>query len=391
MFALPRLATREALDIFIAAADPHQLENGTDVARALARARILIDGAQDDGTGRVWVVLVTDGALPSNQTLERMRSALSGAHDGRVRVLVVFSRQHGDDDVPAAAVAEYAAFARKFGGLVRAIPSANATESARGIVDAMARGGDLLDVRLDRTKLADVLPPGQGARGWFAGSSRPPRLARFFARGADGDVQAETSRIVVDRAWLDPFFTDRSGEKPAWSGATASMAVAILPAVPPPPKANDVVRGQMDPTVLRNTLALAFMPRARACYLSRRVARAGDAYLRGRMRLELTLERGELHDAVVRQSTLDNPTIESCVRAAAFAVEYPRPEHRDAPTVVNLNLVFRPRTSEERAPDASVQSREIDRELDVILGPVTFPTDPADLIPDDAPNKSLGP
>ena len=97
------------------------------------------------------------------------------------------------------------------------------------------------------------------------------------------------------------------------------------------------------------------------------------------MRLELTLERGELHDAVVRQSTLDNPTIESCVRAAAFAVEYPRPEHRDAPTVVNLNLVFRPRTSEERAPDASVQSREIDRELDVILGPVTFPTHPADL------------
>ena len=392
VFALPRLATREALDVFTAAADPHGLENGTDVTRALARARTLIDGEQSDSTGCTWVVLITDGALPTSQTFARMRGALAGAHDERVKVLVLFARQHGDDEVPAPAIAEYASFVRKFGGLVHAIPSGDAAESAHAIVDAMARGGDLLDVRLDNAKLADVLLPGQGAHVWFADSTRPARRVRFVARGMDGDVHAETNPVVPDRQWVVPILEDYSHG--AWSGATSSLAIAILPVRPGLPAAknvDDVVHGQMDPTVLRNTLALAFMPRARACYLSRRVARAGDAYLRGRMRLQLTLERGELHDAVIRQSTLNNPAVETCVRDAAFAIEYPRPEHRDAPTVANLNLVFRPHTAEETAPDASAQNREIDRELDVILGPVTFPADAKDLIPDDAPNKSPSP
>ncbi len=392
VFALPRLATREALDAFTAAADPHGLENGTDVTLALARARTMIDAEQNESAGRTWVVLITDGALPASQTFERMRGALAGTHDERVKVLVLFARQHGDDEVPAPAVAEYAAFVRKFGGMVHAIPAGDAAESARAIVDAMGRGGDLLDVRLGSARLADVLLPGQGAHIWFAGSARPPRRVRFVARGVDGDVHAESIPVMVDRQWIAPIFEDYSHG--AWSGATSSLAVAILPVRPGLPAAKnaaDVVHGQMDPTVLRNTLALAFMPRARACYLSRRVARAGDAYLRGRMRLQLTLERGELHDAVIRQSTLDNPTVETCVRDAAFAIEYPRPEHRDAPTVANLNLVFRPHTAEETAPDASAQNREIDRELDVILGPVTYPADAKDLIPDDAPNKSPGP
>jgi hypothetical protein len=155
------------------------------------------------------------------------------------------------------------------------------------------------------------------------------------------------------------------------------MVVAVLPGPAVAKKPSDgIVRGHMDPAVLRNALALAFTPRARACYVSRRVAKAGDAYLRGRLKLELTLERGELHDAVVRQSTLDNPVIENCVRNAAWAVEYPRPEHRDAPTIANLNLVFQPRTGPEARPDASVA----DREIELILGPLTFTTDFTDLL-----------
>jgi len=42
---------------------------------------------------------------------------------------------------------------------------------------------------------------------------------------------------------------------------------------------------------------------------------------------------GELEDAIIRQSSLDRPEIERCVRDAAFEVEYPRPMFRDAPTV----------------------------------------------------------
>jgi hypothetical protein len=62
------------------------------------------------------------------------------------------------------------------------------------------------------------------------------------------------------------------------------------------------------------------------------------------------------------------------VREAAFEVEYPRPMFRDAPTVAAVNLVFRPRTPEDKPPDAS----PLDHEIDLILGPVTF--DPRDLI-----------
>lgn len=393
VFALPRLATREALDVFTAAADPHQLENGTNIAKALARARTLIDADQDDGVGHTWVVLITDGALPSSQTSERMRSALSGA---RVKVLVLFARQHGDDEVPAGAVKEYAEVARRFGGLVQAIPEGNPADGARATVVAMARGGDLLDVRMNNANVADILSPGQGAQVCFSDSARRRcRRVRFVARGIDGEVQAETTPVLVERAWMDPYFDDRAHRGPGWAGATASVAVAILPVMPVlagAKKASDeVVHGQMDATVLRNTLSLAFMPRARACYLSRRAARAGDAFLRGRMRLELTIERGELHDAVVRQSTLNNPTLETCVRDAAFAVEYPRPEHRDAPTVANLNLVFRPRTPEQVAPDASPQEREMDRDIEMILGPVKPSADARDLILDEAPNKSPDP
>jgi hypothetical protein len=117
-----------------------------------------------------------------------------------------------------------------------------------------------------------------------------------------------------------------------------------------------------------------YLPRARACYLLRRVANGVDLALRGRLRLELHLERGELEDAIIRRSSLDRPEIERCVREAAFQVEYPRPMFRDAPTVAAVNLVFRPRTPEDKPPDAS----PLDHEIDLILGPVTF--DPRDLI-----------
>jgi hypothetical protein len=109
-------------------------------------------------------------------------------------------------------------------------------------------------------------------------------------------------------------------------------------------------------------------------------------FLRGRMKLELTLERGELHDAVVRNSTLNKPEIEDCVRKAAWAIEYPRPEHRDAPTVANVNLVFRPKTTEERPPDAS----PMDKEIEMILGPLTLTNDFQDLLESKDEEKSPG-
>jgi hypothetical protein len=389
VFPLLRMPTREAMEAFANAADPNRLENGTDVTLGLARAHAMVDAAGDDGTGTTWVVLITDGALPASQNAVGMQKALAGAHGRNLKVLILLVRQQGDDEVPASAIAEYAKFARKFGGLVRVIPPGNASDTASGILTAMARGGDWLDVRLDSGKLADVLAPGSGARIVFNDPAHLPkdRRVRVSARGFDADVRIETTPTTVKRDWLDPLLAAASAQRRAWAGANASMAIAILPAPALASKPSDgVVHGRMDPTVLRNALSLAFMPRARACYLSRKVAKAGDAYLRGRVKLELSIERGELHDAVVRNSTLGHPDIENCVRSAAWAVEYPRPEHRDAPTTANLNLVFQPRTAQESPPDAS----PMDREIELILGPLTFTTDFTDLIESKVPDKSPG-
>jgi hypothetical protein len=392
-FALSRMPTREALEAFASAADPNRLENGTDVTQALLRARAMVDAGSDEGAGATWVVVLTDGALPASQTAEGMHKALAGARERNLKVLVLLVRQQGDDEVPPGALAEYVRFARKFGGLVRVISQGNVGDTASGLLAAMARGGDWLDVRLESGKLAEVLSPGQGVRLVFNDAARLPkdRRVRVRARGLDAELRAETMPVQVKREWLDPLLEAASGKRHAWAGANTSMAIAILP---PPvrgsPPSDGVVHGRMDPTVLRNALSLAFMPRARACYLNRKVAKAGDAYLRGRMKLELSIERGELHDAVVRSSTLGHPDIENCVRGAAWAVEYPRPEHRDAPTTANLNLVFQPRTAQESPPDASPRDREIDREIELILGPLTITADFTDLIESRVPDKSPG-
>jgi hypothetical protein len=381
LFALPRMPTREALDAFANAADPNQLEKKTDVVGALARALAANHGFPAEPGGQSWIVLITDGSLPPSQTADRMREALAGTPAGGIKLIVLLVRQRGDDPVPGTARAELAHLVAGLGGVVREVPTGSAAETARAVIAAMARGGDWFDLRVGEATLGDELSAGQGAVVSWVKAGRLARRSRvpFSARGIGSSVGREPSTVHLDLPtawvrsdWLAPLLASDSRTRRAWTVATSSAAFAVLPALPTPKKVADgVVRGRIDETVLRNALALAFIPRARACYVSRRVATASDAFLRGRLRLQLTLERGELHDAVVRQSTLNHPDIEACVRNAAWAVEYPRPEHRDALTIANLNLVFRPHTPEEKRPDAS----PLDREIELILGPLTFTTD----------------
>jgi hypothetical protein len=382
IFPIARAATIEALDALAAAADPNQLENGTDLVAALSRAADWVKaGGPLPGGGSRLLVIVSDGALPESQTAERLAGALASVvASDRLRVLVLLVRPADDDPVPADAVERLDKLVGRFGGAVRALAAEDLRGVARSSLAALAQGGDLFNVRTQgqtgRALVAGVapgtglvkvlsLPIGSGSRAQVAGEY------------AGTTVRASASAASVAIEWLQPLVDTQPPR--AWAVALPDVA-AYVEAIMPRPKspADGVARGQMDPQVLRNALALAYLPRARACYLSRRVANGGDLALRGRLRLELHLERGELEDAIIRSSSLDRPEIERCVREAAFNLEYPRPMFRDAPTVAAVNLVFRPRTPEENRPDAS----PFDRQIDLILGPVTF--DPQKLIESEA-------
>ena len=113
--------------------------------------------------------------------------------------------------------------------------------------------------------------------------------------------------------------------------------------------------------MVRNTLALAYMPRARACYLNRTAATPAQRDLTGRVRLAIDLTRGEVGNVVVQSSTLGHAGIEACLREGAFGIDVPRTLRSDSPSTAILNLVFRPRTPEKPANAAEAALGDADR------------------------------
>ena len=111
---------------------------------------------------------------------------------------------------------------------------------------------------------------------------------------------------------------------------------------------------------MRNVLSLAYMPRARACYLDRSGATRALRDLTGRVRLALDVVRGEVERATIESSTLDQPEVEACLREGAFAIDVPRAWRSDAAVTAILNMNFRPLTPEKRAPDLGEAGDQID-------------------------------
>jgi len=376
VFPLARTATREAIDALVAAADPHHLENGTDLPASLAQIAALNETAQGPETR--LLVIITDGAIPESQSAERLASALGPPERrDRLRLLIFLVRPPADEPVATEVVDRLGRFAGRFGGVLRVLSAENIREVVDSSLVALRQDGDLFNLRLagkDGLVLSPNVAPGQGVAKMLSGHGSADV-------GLVGEFQGTTARLRVSaptlrKEWRQAKRNEHKAPA-AWFGRTKAVSLFIEEIGPTLNQdSGGIVRGQMDPMVLRNALALAFLPRARACYLSRRVTNGTDLNLRGRVRLELHLQRGELEDAVVtKESTLNRPEIEHCLREAAFEIEYPRPELRNAPTMAIVNLVFRPSTVlEEPRRDAS----KWDREIDLILGPVTF--DPKKLL-----------
>jgi hypothetical protein len=148
-----------------------------------------------------------------------------------------------------------------------------------------------------------------------------------------------------------------------------------------PPGQNVGPRGFMERSVVRDSLSLAYTPRARACYLTRSARTPEDRDLSGRVRIAIDLVRGEVGAARILSSTLARPGIEHCLRESAFALDVPRAYRNDDPVTAVLNLVFRPRTPTLDHRDgldlrSSADRRAFDRELELVIEAAGFTPTP---------------
>jgi hypothetical protein len=382
LFRLPRSATLEALGALEGSVGLGSLRNGTDLAQALRLAGQL--AAADPAPGPAYWVVITDGALADHDSPAAIGEALARVSAAETQAATVIIRADGEDPTAPAARRALAEVPARLGGVLRELPASGATGAAAAIVEGLRGKGDLLDAQvagsgLARPALLQPVSIGQGSGGLVivktAGSVGSLRVR---GRHAGTPVSAGTAAVGLPRAWARALVRPAG---PAWTKIAPQAAVVIAPP-PRPPDEPPIVRGGMERDVVQKALGYAFLPRARACYLTRKITGASDFQLKGRLRLELHLERGEMMDAAVRRSTLGRPDIESCLREAAFAVEVPRAFNSDAPVIAALNLVFRPRT-EARPPDAAA-AEAVDRELTRILGPQPPPSDPLELLIEDA-------
>jgi hypothetical protein len=355
LFPMSRPATREALSALDGEMVPDRMRNGTDLPGALRDAGALLRREASAFAPRAWLVLVTDGALPETDGAA-LEEAL-GATPGVALQLAVFVVRPADDDpAPAPATRALRRLAGARGGIVRELRASELGEALPAALAALARGGDVAEVRLVANgaehALAPHLAPGEGRHALLALAALGP--AELVGTAGGARVRRPLRARAVDASWLSALAPRRAPEGTRLLATDGLVALVEVPARAAPPA--DVVRGKLDREVVRNTLALAYMPRARACYLNRTAATPAERDLAGRVRLAIDFTRGEVGSAVVQSSTLNHPAIEGCLRDGAFELDVPRTLRSDSATTAILNLVFRPRTPEkhENADEAAL-------------------------------------
>jgi hypothetical protein len=384
-----RATTLEALAAFESAAGGGALRNGTRLLPALRLGRDLLKRDDPTNRARTLVVLVTDGALPEDHGPAAFGELLNDRAFAHARFASVILREPHEERPAGFALRTFARLAAHGGGLVREMPPVGAAEAAPAILAALATGGDLIDVRptagMAPTQASDgrFVPPGEGTR--FLGPASGGSINLGGTLGG-ARVSFRAVPVAVDAEWKGGMASGGVAPQLALpTPAAGAVPVAALLAAPVLPIEDRLTRGGLDKDVVHRALTYAYLPRARACYVTRAIRSAADFQLRGRVRLEMRIERGEMMEAAVARSSLGRPDIEACLREAAFTVEIPRPVLNDAPAVAALNLVLRPRT-EASAPAAPT---ELDRAVDAILGPRGKPIDPLELLIEDEPRDAL--
>lgn len=367
LFPLLRPATREAIEGFENEMVPDRLRNGTDLAAALREAAALVQRQADTFGPRALIVLVTDGALGDEADGAAFNAALAGPPGIDVTVAALTIRALDDEPIAGGAREALRGLAAARGGVARELRANQIHDAVPTLLDDLQRGGDVGGLKVvadgDGRKLGATLPPGEALAGIVPIAGPVPRQARFEAVARGQHLSIATAAERIDADWLRPWIAPA---KPAARLLSGSSVVALVePVTHTAAPAEAQPKGSMDRMVVRNVLSLAYMPRARACYLNRTAATPGERELTGRVRVAIDLVRGEVDRATVVSSTLGNAAIEACLRESAFAIDVPRAARSDAPVTAVLNMVFRPRTPAEKK--AEVDLGTVGDEIDMVI------------------------
>jgi len=273
-------------------------------------------------------------------------------------------RPPDDDPVNRETRQALADFAASRKGIARVVGPSQIGDAVTSALADVDRGGDFAPVRAKvdgrQYTLASSLAPDAIAAGVMSSAGKPPRSLEIegTARGKRITLPGRPMRVAPE--WLRPWSAKAARPEKTRILVSPSLLALLEPVVRPIPEPEPPVRGSMDRLVMRNVLSLAYMPRARACYLARTGATAASRDLTGKVRLAIDVVRGEVERAVVESSTLNRADVERCLREGAFEIEVPRVVRNDAPVTAVLNLVFRPQTPEKKRDDLGAVGDQID-------------------------------
>ncbi|HLK93794.1 MAG TPA: VWA domain-containing protein [Polyangia bacterium] len=353
LFPMSRPATREAIESFENEMVPDRLQNGTDLLVALREAGALLRRETATFGPRAMLVLVTDGALGAAADAPGLDKALGAIPGLDLWLAALTIRPVDDEPLGPRARDLLRALAASRGGVARELRANQIGDAVPALIADLERGGDLGAIRVvageTDKRLAASLAPGDALAGVLALKGPPPRTVRIegLARGRAVPVVAHPQRLQPE--WLRPWIEPPPSQTTRFFEAPSLVALLERGGFVEASDSGTMVQGSMDRMVVRNMLSLAYMPRARACYLNRTAATPALRDLSGKVRLAIDLSRGEVDRATIEASTLGNPDIERCLTESAFEIEVPRAFHNDAPVTAVLNMNFRPRTPDKKA------------------------------------------
>jgi hypothetical protein len=352
MFPMSRPATRQAIGALEDEMVPARLQNGTDLAAALRDAGALLRREQSTFAPRTLLLVLTDGALAAGQDGAALDHALGAIPDLDLSVAAFAVRPPDDDPVSRQARQALSDFAASRHGVARVVRTAEIAEAVSTALADVERGGDLapLRARVDGKQytLAPSLAPDSVAAGVMSAAGKTPRTLELEVTSRGKRITLPARPVRVPAEWLRAWSASAPRPEKARLLVSPSLLALVEPIVRPIPEPEALVKGSMDRLVMRNVLSLAYMPRARACYLARTGKTAASRDLTGKVRLAIDVVRGEVERAVVESSTLARADIEACLREGAFEIEVPRVTRNDAPVTAILNLVFKPQTPEKK-------------------------------------------